>query len=208
MASTSTTAESEFALPLLEPSQVPAKRSASRASARALLAGATPREVIARLIAGDPLELRARVASGLASEALFLDPDRAFLRTAAHVARFAPRYRGQPELEAWLDARVQAALRELAEEEREESVHGRAAPTALVELAGKLKLEPVALARACVALNGCERMERRAFRALVIEARELDLAARELGSTPSETGRAARRALETALAALGQGNSE
>jgi hypothetical protein len=208
MASTSKTAESECDSPTVEASQACPEKRASRASARALLAGATPREVLARLIAGDPLELRARVASGLASEALFLDPDRAFLRTAAHVARFAPRYRGQPELDAWLDARVQAALRELAEEEREQSAHGRAAPTALAELAGKLKFEPAALARACVALNGCERLERRAFRALVIEAREIDVAARELGSAPSETGRAARRALEAALAALGQGSAE
>lgn len=208
MASSSKTAESELALPMLEPSQAAAESRATRASARALLAGATPREVLARLIAGDPLGLRARVASGLAGEALFLDPDRAFLRTAAHVARFAARYRGQPELDAWLDARVQAALRELVEEEREHCVHGRAAPAALAELAPKLKLEPAALARACVALNNCERVERRAFRALVIEARELDVAARELGSTPSETGRAARRALEAALAALGPGGVE
>ena len=201
-------------------SRVPASESASsehaspalgapleRRAARALLSGATPREVLARLVAGDPLGLRARVASTLASEALFLDPDRAFLRAAAHVARFAPRYRGQPELEAWLAARVLAALRELAEEAHEGALHERATPAPLAELAKKLKLDPGALARACAALNACERLERRAFRALVIEARELDVAARDIGSTPSETGRAARRAIEIALAALERGGA-
>lgn len=205
MASTSRAPESESDSRASADVAAQLDRRGARASGRALLAGGTPREVLARLVAGDPLELRARVAAALASEALFVDPDRAFLRAAAHVARFAPRYRGQPDLDAWLEARVLAALRELAEEARESSVHGREVPAALVELAAKLKLEPAALARACAALNACERLERRAFRALVIEARELDVAARALESTPSETGRAARRALEVALAALGTG---
>lgn len=205
MASTSRAPESESGPRALALAAPETERRGARGSSRAVLAGGTPREVLARLVAGDPLELRARVAAALASEALFLDPDRAFLRAAAHVARHAPRYRGQPELDAWLEARVLAALRELAEEARESSVHGRDVPAPLAELAPKLKLEPAALARACAALNACERFERRAFRALVIEARELDLAARMLGSAPSETGRAARRALEAALAALGPG---
>jgi hypothetical protein len=205
MASTSRVPESESASS--EHASPALGAPLERRAARALLSGATPREVLARLVVGDPLGLRARVASTLASEALFLDPDRAFLRAAAHVARFAPRYRGQPELEAWLAARVLAALRELAEEAHEGALHERATPAPLAELAQKLKLDPGALARACAALNACERLERRAFRALVIEARELDVAARDIGSTPSETGRAARRAIEIALAALERGGA-
>lgn len=207
MASTSRAPESEAAQPALESASVRSGAPLERRDARALLSGGSPREVLARLVAGDPLGLRARVAAALGSEALFLDPDRAYLRAAAHVARFAPRYRGQPELDAWLAARVLAALRELAEEAREGALHERATPAPLAELAQKLKLDPVALARACAALNACERLERRAFRALVIEARELDVAARDIGSTPSETGRAARRAIEVALAALERGGA-
>ncbi|MBM3987685.1 MAG: hypothetical protein FJ294_06985 [Planctomycetes bacterium] len=175
--------------------------------ARALLSGATPREVLARVLAGDPLGLRARVAAALANEALFLDSDRALLRASAHVARFAPRYRGQPEPDAWLTARVLAAVRELVDEAHEGARHEDATPAPFSELAVKLKLDPVALARACAALNACERVERRAFLALVIEARELDIAARDIGSTPSETGRAARRAIDAALGALERGGA-
>lgn len=173
-----------------------------RANWRALLAAATPREVLARLVSGDPLELRTLVASGLSEQGLFLDPDRAFLRAAAHVARFAQRYRGQPDLDAWLRSRVLDALFELVEEERECAPTDGAGSPALTEFAQKLGLRPAALARACVALNACELAERRAFRALVIESRELDDAARTLSMTPTELGRAARRALEAALAAL------
>ncbi|MBM3991925.1 MAG: hypothetical protein FJ298_13075 [Planctomycetes bacterium] len=216
MASTSRALESESTR--LEHAQRAGAADLGRRTARALLSGATPREVLARLMAGDPLGLRARVAAALANEALFLDSDRALLRASAHVARFAPRYRGQPEPEAWLAARVLAAVRELADEEHEgvgrEGV-GQAAgvgqeaalPAPLCELAAKLKLDPLALARACAALNACERVERRAFRALVIEARELDVAARDIGSTPSETGRAARRAIDAALGALERGGA-
>lgn len=173
-----------------------------RANWRALLAAASPREVLARLVAGDPLELRTLVAAVLSEQGLFLDPDRAFLRSAAHVARFAQRYRGQPELDLWLRSRVLDALFELVEEERECASTEESGSPALTEFAQKLGLRPSALSRACVALNACELAERRAFRALVIESRELDDAARALSMTPTELGRAARRALESALAAL------
>lgn len=77
---------------------------------RAVLAGASPREVLARLVNADVFELRARVARALAERCYLLDGDFVYLRCIARVARFATRYRGEPSLDVWLTEQVDAAL--------------------------------------------------------------------------------------------------
>lgn len=77
---------------------------------RAVLAGASPREVLARLVNADVFELRARVARALAERCYLLDGDFVYLRCIARIARFATRYRGEPSLDVWLSEQVDAAL--------------------------------------------------------------------------------------------------
>jgi len=77
---------------------------------RAVLAGASPREVLARLVNADVFELRARVARALAERCYLLDGDFVYLRCIARIARFATRYRGEPSLDVWLTEQVDAAL--------------------------------------------------------------------------------------------------
>jgi len=100
---------------------------------RAWLAGASPREILARIVQGDPLRLRARVARKLRDGAYLLDADRVHLRSLARCARAATRYRGRPELGSWLDGLVDAAVADLLREDDEcvrrgeapqETVHG------------------------------------------------------------------------------------
>ena len=63
-----------------------------------------------------------------------------------------------------------------------------------------LGLSAQTLHRATIALHTRTLEERRAFRRLVLEVAELDATARELGTSPTEAARAARRALEAVLA--------
>jgi hypothetical protein len=84
--------------------------------------------VLGRLLEGDPLDLRARVARGLARGAWLLDPERAMLRTVARIARYARRYTGRPALATWLDEQVDAALADLVRCEAGAAQSGARAP--------------------------------------------------------------------------------
>jgi DNA-directed RNA polymerase specialized sigma24 family protein len=166
------------------------------ASARDLLAGG-PREVLARLVDGDPLGLRAVVRERLRARAYLLDADRVFLRSLARIARYAPRYRGAPPLEAWLVGIVDEALLDLLEEEREAGPPP--ASDAIRELARPLGLDPAAMRAACRRFHELPEPERRTFLALFVEGRDLDLLARSAGETATAVARRARHALLTVI---------
>jgi len=180
-------------------------QSPAREHWRALLAGMSPREALARLLQGDPLELRQRVARRLAERAYLFDANRVHLRALAHCARYAMRYRGSPPLDVWLSQIVDQATLDLLREDVE--AERRGAPTdpqehaALVELARPLGLEPQAMRRVCLAHNLLREPERQAFHALVICGRGLDEVAREQSLSAVEVARRARRGLEAVLIA-------
>jgi DNA-directed RNA polymerase specialized sigma24 family protein len=164
-----------------------------------LLAGAGPREVLARLVDGDPLGLWAVVRERLRARAYLLDADRVFLRSLARVARYAPRYRGEPELEVWLAGIVDEALLDLLEEEREGGAGPTLGPDAVRELARPLGLDPAAMRAACRRFHELPEGERRTFQALLVEGRELDELARSTGESATAVARRARHALLTVI---------
>ncbi|HUR26776.1 MAG TPA: hypothetical protein VM509_01205, partial [Planctomycetota bacterium] len=94
---------------------------------RAVLGGLSPREILARLLQGDPLGLRQVVAARLASRAYLFDADRVHLRALAHCARYGVRYRGTPPLETWLEEIVDQALLDLLREDAEAERRGLSA---------------------------------------------------------------------------------
>jgi len=165
---------------------------------RAWLVG-SPREVLARIVPGDPLGVRDAVALALRAECVFLDADRVHLRALALVARGAARYRGRPELATWLAAEsaraVAAVLREDGEARRE-------ADGAFAQLARPLGLDPDALRRGCTAFNRLPAADRVAFFALAIWNRRLDDLVRESGESATEIARRARRGLDAVMLAL------
>jgi DNA-directed RNA polymerase specialized sigma24 family protein len=183
--------------------QSPAR--AGHAHWRQILSGASPREVLARLMAGDPLRIRGLVARKLSERAYLCDADRVFMRSIARVSRFAVRYRGQPEIDEWLSGAVDEALLDLLRDDLEaERAGGAANPddlAAFVDLARPLGLEPLAMRKVCNAFNHLPEPERRAFHALLIDGATLDAIARASGQSATESARAARRALDTLLAA-------
>jgi DNA-directed RNA polymerase specialized sigma24 family protein len=184
--------------------QVPPAPPASRTHWRQILGGSSPREVLARFHADDPLGLRRCVASVLRRRSYLFDADRVHLRAMARCARFATRYRGQPPLGTWLGERVEEALLDLLHEDLEGERRGQPLGSfersGFEDLAGPLGLDPERMRAVCVAFNHRPEVERRAFFALVIEGRTLDEVASEQASAP-QVARRARRVLEAVLAA-------
>ncbi|MCY2960432.1 MAG: hypothetical protein NTY35_09740 [Planctomycetota bacterium] len=161
-----------------------------------LLAG-SPREVLARIVPGDPLGVRDAVVAALHEACVFLDADRVHLRGLARIARGAARSVTRADLAAWVREEVAAAVAELLREEIEAP---RADPgTAQAQFARPLGLDPEAVQRGCAAFNRLPRTDRAAFFALVLRDVGLDALARATGEAPSELGRRARRGLDAVL---------
>ena len=177
---------------------------------RAVLSGASPREVLARLMNGDPLGIRRVVAERLRLRAYLLDADQVQLRAVARCARFAARYRGQPPLECWLAEWVDEALLERVAEELERADApgggGLAGGGAVFRhLSVPLGLDPACMRRACARFNALPESERRSFFDLVIDSRSLDAVAGENGASASAVARSARRALDVLLGESARG---
>ena len=69
---------------------------------RAMFRGASPREILARLCEGDPLELVPRANERLRELDFLLPGQRVWARAAARVAYAGMRYRGHPPLTNFL----------------------------------------------------------------------------------------------------------
>jgi len=157
-----------------------------------LLGRGGPREILSRIVPGDPLQVRPRAARRIRARALLLDAERATLRALALIAARAARWRGRPRLDLWLEARVDEALDELLDEERDGPPRA-AAPAD--PIAVRLGLLPEALARGRARFHALALEDRDAFHRLVLEAGSLDETARALGVGAPELARRARRGL-------------
>jgi len=168
---------------------------------RRMLAGGTPREVLARITQGDPLGLAEVVGACIEEGAWLVDADRLHLRGLARVARFAARYHGRPPLEVWLRSVVEEALVDVMREDLEGEGDGEERPfgAAFVELSKPLGLDPECMRGACTAFNRLERPVRRAFQALVVQGRSLDELAPAWNEPATAIARRARRALDVIL---------
>ena len=164
-------------------------------AARLLLAG-TPRQVLARILPGDPLDLRSRCAERLRARAQFVDVDRVLVRSQARIARAAASRRMHIGLEPWLDARIEEAIDDV----RDEAGLRSPEPGSVFQLlAQPLGLSAREMARACKRFNALEIEVRRAFFELVVEGLALERAAEHLGRSALEVARDARLGLNAFL---------
>ena len=165
---------------------------------RLLLCGASPREVLARIVRDDPLRLRARIGARLLERCLLLDADRALLRAFARIARAACRYQGRPDLGPWLDGHVDLALDDCRKADARATSEPRGATGAFLELSRPLRLDPARLGAACALFNELDDEARRVFFRLLLRRPAGEDAVRK-APAPAELA-AARRALEPFLA--------
>jgi len=163
-----------------------------------LFRDAAPREILARLLEGDPLELRRRSVERVRSQALLLDAGRLHLRTVAHVARHASAYRGAPPIDVWIAEKLRCSTSELLEEDAERAHSGeipalRHGPL-MEQIARTLGLEITTLALGLVAFHKAAHEVRSAFQGLVIDRRPLDAWCRTNDIAPDRAKAAVRRA--------------
>lgn len=168
-----------------------------------LLRGGSPKEILARLIDGDPLEIRARCKERLHARALLLSLDRLQLRSLARIAHAGPRWNGEPPLGPWIEGRIEHSMKELMEEDAESVRSGL--PTLgpgeghYTFLSSLLGIEPHLAPRACVAFNTEPEEVRRTFFAVVVEGMRLTRYVAEGNGSPQEV----RERLARSFQALG-----
>lgn len=140
---------------------------------RELFSGGTERDVLYRLIEGDPLDLRPLCWVLVANESWMIEPDRLFMRSAARIAMKASLYKGEPELDDWMDDLVTTGLGEILEEDREAERAGLG--VAPEDLPGYRALIPAETGieddltrRATVIFNQFEEPDRRPFYEVVV----------------------------------------
>jgi hypothetical protein len=167
-----------------EPSDEPADpapqrpASASDFPGKALFAARSPREILRRLLDGDPLEIGARAAERLRQRALLLEHESLVLRTIARTALAGFTYAGTPPMDEWLTARVDEGIADLLGED-EEAEHGGLPPSEPFEdrlrfISEVTGLSPTRARRACVRFNGLPDSARLAFFEVVVEEKRFN----------------------------------
>jgi hypothetical protein len=155
-----------------------------------LLRGRSPKDILARLLDGDPLEVRARCKERLHALALLLSLDRLQLRTLARIAHAASRWDGEPPLRQWVEGRIEYSMKELIEEDAERVRSGipelGPGEGQYAFLAALLGIEPHLGPAACVAFNIQPEEVRRAFFAVVVEGKRVNRYVAEGNGSPQE----------------------
>lgn len=160
---------------------------------RELLRGST-REVLARLVDGDPLGVRPRVERVLRRRRLLVDGERAWLRAASDIARRAGRASWHRRPGSWLDRSVERSVDSLLEERLSSPVTERE-----LGLAVALGLAPEGLPAAQARFHALPFECRDAFFELVLEGRSLEALIESGGVLAHSRARQARRALAVLL---------
>lgn len=158
----------------------------------ALLLWGGPREILARISAGDPLSLAARTLARLRERALLADGAALLARVRALVARRALDWRGEPALEHFIEGAIDAAI---------DSYLGEAADAASSTVSSLSPRRLAAFARLPEAV-------RQAFIAALVERRPLDRLAAQRGQDLSALGRDLRLAIDQLVPSLGAAPGE
>ena len=159
-----------------------------------------PRDILSRLVEGDPLELLDRCAGYLASEALLLDLERLHARSLAIVARRSDEAT-EENVDEWLCARVSAAANQLIHEEQYEERLGfpppRAADPRSSFLVGALGIEPALTRGVSVTFHRMSREDRRTFWRAVVSGESVAGIAEDAESTHDSVFRSLRRVIRS-----------
>jgi len=161
--------------------------------------GRRSREILERLLDGDPLELEARCRAKLQESALLLDLSRLHLRALARVAHRAPHYRGEPPLGEWLTDRIEDSIQDLLEEDRDAERLGTLPQTPVDHryrfVSELLGLEVSLARRTCVAFNDLPSEVRCAWFAVAVLGKSVNRYVAEGHGPPEEVKAHVKRAL-------------
>jgi hypothetical protein len=196
---------------LLEGSLTPLPRGEFPGSE--LLVADSPREVLHRLLDGDPFHIGDRCRLLLRQKAFFLNPERLFFKSVARVSYASLDYGGKPPLERWLDRCIDRSIEDMRSEQYEEEFHALPPEESddgafYTNFADKAGIE-VPLARlACLALNNLPDETRLAFQAIGMEGKTIHRYVAEGHGPPDRVRRLLRHAALSVLLALENGRLE
>ena len=159
-----------------------------------------PREVLPRLVEGDPLQLLERCARHLTSEALLLDLERLHARSLALIARQLPEAK-VGDVNDWIAARVSEAASQLVDEELYEDRLGFP-PSGTVDprsefLVGALGIEPAMTRQISVSFHRLPVGDRRTFWRAVVSGESLSEITEESGETHDHVIEGLRRVIRS-----------
>jgi DNA-directed RNA polymerase specialized sigma24 family protein len=148
-----------------------------------VLSGASPSEVLARLVRGDPLGVGLRCHRRRRERATLIDPARLTSIAMARVARSAMQYRGEPELDAWLVSCVDLAIDDARTQDREAAADAvlPADPQHFDFAAKAWNVEARVARDACSTFNDLPDVVRVAYWRAILEGKGLARGAEELG---------------------------
>ena len=170
---------------------------------RRYLIGVEPRRILAQLIPGDPLRIRALAGERVVALARMVDVDAVVLMALARIAQGAA-LEGAPTARGWLVEQVDRAI----EDAVGEGAGSSSGPPGMLEaLAPGVGVTPGAFRRSCEAFNRRSLAERMAFWSLVLAAEPPEVAARREGAAPDELARRSRRVLEAMVRAAAKGEA-
>ena len=143
-----------------------------------ILAGKSPREILHRLVDGDPLHIAERSWKVLSEMALLLNPERYAHLSMARTAHAAPGYAGDPPLGEWLDGCARRAASDMlndqwAEEHRGMPVSESPDAEFYAELARLAHVELELARLVCLTVNNLPDDQRRVFVAIVVEGKTI-----------------------------------
>ncbi len=170
------------------------------------------REVLPRLVEGDPLQLIERCASYLTSEALLLDLERLHARSLALIARRSSEKR-EEDTNEWITSRVSEAADQLVVEELYEERFGFP-PSRTVDprsefLVGALGIEPAMARGVSVSFHRMSRGDRRRFWRTVVSGESVSEMADESGETRDHVIEGLRRVIRSlSLSGVRAGDEE
>jgi hypothetical protein len=164
-----------------------------------LLSGTSASEILEKIAPSDPLGITARCGARLHWRAQLIAHERAVARSLAQTAYAALRYRGQPELGAWLDAQIDRALDMLLNDDREDEAAGR--PTdepwdpRFAFVSEVWGVSPALARRACVVFNALPIVVRRAWWALTVQGKSINRYVAEGSGPPPIVEERVKRAI-------------
>jgi len=175
-----------------------------------LLIAEQPREVLHRLLDGDPLHMDERCRARMRQRAFFLHAERLFFKAVARTSFASMSYAGTPPLEEWLEACIDQAIEDMRTEQYDEEF--RALPPSLSEdaafytaFAEKTGIETGLSRLACLALNNLPEESRLAFQAVGIEGKTIHRYVAEGNGPPDRVHRLLRTVALSVLLVLEDG---
>jgi hypothetical protein len=169
-----------------------------------ILGSKVPREVLARLVDGDPLEVAARCVERVRSEGWFIAVDRLQLRSLARIAHAAP-----IPLDLWLQERIDMSIADLLREDREEERSG-IPPSSPWDpryafVSETLGIAPEEGRRACNAFNALPLDVRQTYFAVYVDGKTIRRWVAEGNGPPEKVHDHLRRAFAALSLRYGEG---